>query len=91
MFSKKLICSLVAVTVLGCSSFSANALTLKLSHNLSRQHPINKALQFMAKEAKLSIKQHRENIKQRLFDLSDINDPEFDGYLFNSIPLTSEN
>ncbi|CAG9297682.1 FCD domain-containing protein [Celerinatantimonas diazotrophica] len=38
-------------------------------------------------EAKESMWQHLENVKQRLFELSDVNDPEFDGYLFASAPL----
>ncbi|MDU8925579.1 FCD domain-containing protein [Pasteurellaceae bacterium LIM206] len=31
--------------------------------------------------------QHLENVKQKLFELSDLNDPNFDGYLFNMSPL----
>lgn len=42
------------------------------------------------REAKQAMWQHLENVKQRLFELSDINDPEFDGYLFSSVPLVSE-
>ncbi|MFM2476505.1 FCD domain-containing protein [Celerinatantimonas sp. MCCC 1A17872] len=38
-------------------------------------------------EAKEAMWQHIENVKQRLFELSDVNDPEFDGYLFDSAPL----
>ncbi|MFM2484471.1 FCD domain-containing protein [Celerinatantimonas yamalensis] len=40
-----------------------------------------------AVEAKQAMWQHLENVKQRLFELSDVNDPEFDGYLFSSAPL----
>ncbi|UTV31014.1 FCD domain-containing protein [Photobacterium atrarenae] len=31
--------------------------------------------------------QHLENVKQRLLELSDIDDPNFDGYLFSSNPV----
>lgn len=34
--------------------------------------------------AKNAMWQHLENVKQRLFELSDIDDPNFDGYLFGS-------
>ncbi|MBL4831444.1 MAG: FCD domain-containing protein [Aliivibrio sp.] len=37
--------------------------------------------------AKHSMWQHLENVKQRLLELSDIDDPNFDGYLFNSNPV----
>lgn len=37
--------------------------------------------------AKQSMWQHLENVKQRLLALSDIDDPNFDGYLFNSNPV----
>ena len=33
--------------------------------------------------------QHLENVKQTLFSLSDIDDPNFDGYLFSTNPLIS--
>jgi len=33
--------------------------------------------------------QHLENVKQTLFSLSDIDDPQFDGYLFNKNPIAS--
>lgn len=39
--------------------------------------------------AKSAMWQHLENVKQRLLDLSDIDDPNFDGYLFNSNPVIS--
>ncbi|MDD1780609.1 FCD domain-containing protein [Enterovibrio sp. ZSDZ35] len=32
--------------------------------------------------------QHLENVKQTLFELSDVDDPSFDGYLFSSYPVT---
>ncbi|MDB1125852.1 FCD domain-containing protein [Vibrio algarum] len=32
---------------------------------------------------------HLENVKQTLFDLSDVDDPKFDGFLFNSYPVTN--
>lgn len=31
--------------------------------------------------------QHLENVKQKLFELSDVDDPNFDGYLFNLSPV----
>ena len=37
--------------------------------------------------AKRAMWQHLENVKQKLFELSDIEDPEFDGYLFNVNPV----
>lgn len=40
-----------------------------------------------AKAAKLAMWQHLENVKSRLFELSDIDDLNFDGYLFESWPL----
>lgn len=42
--------------------------------------------------AKRAMWQHLENVKFKLFELSDIDDPSFDGYLFKSNPvLLSEN
>lgn len=37
--------------------------------------------------AKQAMWQHLENVKQRLLELSDVDDPYFDGYLFNSYPV----
>ncbi|WP_028023246.1 FCD domain-containing protein [Enterovibrio calviensis] len=37
--------------------------------------------------AKSAMWQHLENVKQRLIELSDIDDPNFDGYLFSSNPV----
>lgn len=37
--------------------------------------------------AKSAMWQHLENVKQRLLELSDIDDPDFDGYLFSSNPV----
>lgn len=37
--------------------------------------------------AKKAMWQHLENVKQRLLELSDVDDPNFDGYLFNSYPV----
>ncbi|AJJ12314.1 bacterial regulatory s, gntR family protein [Yersinia rohdei] len=37
--------------------------------------------------AKAAMWQHLENVKQRLLALSDVDDPYFDGYLFNSYPV----
>ncbi|WP_432460965.1 MULTISPECIES: FCD domain-containing protein [unclassified Agarivorans] len=39
--------------------------------------------------AKNAMWQHLENVKQRLLELSDIDDPSFDGYLFSSNPVVS--
>ena len=36
--------------------------------------------------AKLAMWQHLENVKVTLLELSDFNDPHFDGYLFDSVP-----
>ncbi len=37
--------------------------------------------------AKKAMWQHLENVKVKLFELSDVEDPEFDGYLFNVNPV----
>lgn len=37
--------------------------------------------------AKKAMWQHLENVKENLFELSDLNDPNFDGYLFNTNPV----
>ncbi|MDO4626060.1 MAG: FCD domain-containing protein [Pasteurellaceae bacterium] len=37
--------------------------------------------------AKKAMWQHLENVRQKLFELSDIEDPNFDGFLFNINPL----
>lgn len=37
--------------------------------------------------ARKAMWQHLENVKQKLFELSDVDDPNFDGYLFNVSPL----
>ncbi|EHO47058.1 MULTISPECIES: FCD domain-containing protein [Haemophilus] len=37
--------------------------------------------------AKKAMWQHLENVKQKLFELSDVDDPNFDGYLFNMSPI----
>ncbi|MDF4534406.1 GntR family transcriptional regulator, partial [Vibrio parahaemolyticus] len=37
--------------------------------------------------AKSAMWQHLENVKQRLLALSDVDDPNFDGYLFSSNPV----
>lgn len=42
-----------------------------------------------AAAAKQAMWQHMENVRQTLLELSDIDDPEFDGYLFNSGPVAS--
>ncbi|TDQ58082.1 GntR family transcriptional regulator [Mesocricetibacter intestinalis] len=37
--------------------------------------------------AKKMVWQHLENVKIKLFELSDVEDPKFDGYLFNTNPV----
>ncbi|MGL4476093.1 MAG: GntR family transcriptional regulator [Shewanella sp.] len=37
--------------------------------------------------AKKAMWQHLENVKLRLMELSDVDDPDFDGYLFDSYPV----
>ncbi|WP_107851678.1 FCD domain-containing protein [Oceanimonas marisflavi] len=39
-----------------------------------------------AKAARQAMWQHLEHVKETLLELSDIEDPNFDGYLFNSVP-----
>jgi len=39
--------------------------------------------------AKNAMWQHLENVKQRLLELSNVDDPNFDGYLFSSNPVVS--
>ncbi|MDR1827075.1 MAG: FCD domain-containing protein [Methylobacteriaceae bacterium] len=40
--------------------------------------------------ARQTMWQHLENVKQTLLKLSDVDDPEFDGYLFSTNPLVPE-
>jgi len=42
-----------------------------------------------ARAAKQAMWQHLENVKQRLLEFSDVDDIDFDGYLFDSWPLHS--
>ncbi|CPR14117.1 Uxu operon transcriptional regulator [Brenneria goodwinii] len=42
------------------------------------------------KAAKLAMWQHLENVKNRLLEFSDVDDINFDGYLFESWPLSKE-
>lgn len=44
-----------------------------------------------ARAAKLAMWQHLENVKQRLLEFSDVDDIYFDGYLFDSWPLNTNN
>ncbi|OCG42236.1 transcriptional regulator [Gilliamella sp. Fer2-1] len=44
-----------------------------------------------AKAARQAMWQHLENVKQTLMTVSDSEDPNFDGYLFDSIPVTIVN
>ena len=37
--------------------------------------------------AKFLADTYLENVKQKLFELSDVDDPNFDGYLFNLSPV----
>ncbi len=39
------------------------------------------------KAARQAMWQHLENVKEKLLELSDVEDPAFDGYLFESIPV----
>lgn len=39
-------------------------------------------------QARKAMWQHLENVKQKLFELSDVEDPNFDGYLFNINPIS---
>ena len=39
--------------------------------------------------AKEAMWQHLENVKQTLLELSDVDDPKFDGFLFQSVPTNS--
>jgi len=41
------------------------------------------------KAARKAMWQHLENVKQTLFSLSNIDDPQFDGYLFNNNPIAN--
>lgn len=50
----------------------------KILSALQRKDPI---------AAKNAMWQHLENVKQRLLELSDVDDPNFDGYLFSSNPV----
>ncbi|WPC76550.1 FCD domain-containing protein [Vibrio porteresiae] len=50
----------------------------KILSALKRKDPI---------AAKNAMWQHLENVKQRLFELSNVDDPDFDGYLFSSNPV----
>lgn len=54
---------------------------------LSDHHKILAALQKKdPKAARHAMWQHLENVKLKLLELSDVEDPKFDGYLFKSIP-----
>ena len=44
-----------------------------------------------ARAAKLAMWQHLENVKQRLLEFSNVDDIDFDGYLFDSWPLDKVN
>lgn len=39
-----------------------------------------------AKQARQEMWQHLENVKHKLLEISDVDDPAFDGYLFESVP-----
>ena len=39
--------------------------------------------------AKRAMWQHLENVKEKLMELSDVDSPEFDGYLFSSYPVAT--
>lgn len=40
-------------------------------------------------QARKAMWQHLENVKIKLFELSDVEDPQFDGYLFNMNPIVA--
>lgn len=51
-------------------------------------HAILSAIQKKnANAARKAMWQHLENVKVKLFELSDVEDPHFDGYLFNTNPV----
>jgi len=55
---------------------------------LADHHKILAALQRKdPKMARQAMWQHLENVKVKLLELSDVEDPAFDGYLFESIPV----
>ena len=55
---------------------------------LADHHKILAALQRKdPKMARQAMWQHLENVKEKLLELSDVEDPAFDGYLFESIPV----
>ena len=57
---------------------------------LDDHEQILKALQ--KKDPELARKEmwtHLENVKQKLMELSDFDDPDFDGYLFETIPYSA--
>ncbi|MFT2111996.1 FCD domain-containing protein [Marinomonas sp. 2405UD68-3] len=54
----------------------------KILAALQRKNPV---------AAKQEMWQHLENVKQVLLQFSDVDDPEFDGFLFNAIPNGQEN
>jgi len=55
---------------------------------LADHHKILAALQRKdPKAARQAMWQHLENVKEKLLELSDVEDPAFDGYLFESIPV----
>ncbi|ACS84783.1 FCD domain-containing protein [Musicola paradisiaca] len=43
-----------------------------------------------AKLARQEMWQHLENVKNKLLEISDVDDPSFDGYLFESVPAPQE-
>lgn len=43
-----------------------------------------------AKQARQEMWQHLENVKHKLLEISDVDDPAFDGYLFESVPAPQE-
>ncbi|UYI50075.1 FCD domain-containing protein [Vibrio natriegens] len=49
-------------------------------------HILNAMKRKDPRAAKHAMWQHLEHVKVRLLELSDFNDPQFDGYLFDSIP-----
>lgn len=56
---------------------------------VDHQHILAALIKKDAQAAKLAMWQHLENVKTRLLALSDVDDINFDGYLFDSWPLAA--
>jgi len=56
---------------------------------IDHQHILAALIKKDARAAKLAMWQHLENVKQRLLEFSNVDDLDFDGYLFDSWPLNN--